>query len=160
ELMIVMVIIGILITFILKAAMGGIRRAEEKATQALIAKLDQAMTDRMDALTTYRADPTPAHLALAALHARTANRVASVQRAQAIAQIDYLRAQLPDVFVVTTNTNYPINFAGTGFGGTADVNFQLPIGNATLVANGGAGDTGPGTGIYGASYEIAAGIYK
>jgi prepilin-type N-terminal cleavage/methylation domain-containing protein len=166
ELMIVMVIIGILITFILKAAMGGIRRAEEKATIALIAKLEQAMTDRVDALTTYRADPTPAHYTLAAMFNGTNPRIESVQRAQAIAQFDFLRAQLPDVFVTQPNTLYPLNFAGSTYSsGTGDLAAQLPIGNMVLLTVGGSWDKTaanqtPGTGIYGAAYEIAGGIYK
>ncbi|SIN70544.1 prepilin-type N-terminal cleavage/methylation domain-containing protein [Singulisphaera sp. GP187] len=159
ELLIVMVIIGILIAFILKAAMGGVRRAEEKATIALIAKLEQAFTDRVDALTTYRADPTPFHYALASLYNGTSlnpdgslKPIQSVQRAQAIAQFDYVRAQLPDVFVVqnanpstTAAGDYPFNFAGA----TATV----PIG----ADNAGNGTV---TGVYGAAFEIAGGLYK
>lgn len=164
ELMIVMVIIGILLSLILKATMGGIRTAELKATESLVAKLEQAMTDRMDALTTYRADPTPAHYSLAALNAGTANRVESTQRAQVIAQIDYLRAQLPDVFTIQNNSDYPLNFAGEAFGGS----YQLPIGNSSPIRLGGswrdtpapADPLTPGTGIYGAAYEIAGGVYK
>ncbi|MBV8607193.1 MAG: prepilin-type N-terminal cleavage/methylation domain-containing protein, partial [Singulisphaera sp.] len=57
ELLVVMVVIGILIAFILTAAMGGVRTAELRATQALIAKLEAAMTDRLDALTMQRAEP-------------------------------------------------------------------------------------------------------
>lgn len=169
ELLIVMVIIGILMSLILKAYMGGVRRAEEKATIALIAKLEQAMTDRVDALTTYQADPTPAHYSMAAIY-RGTTRTESVQRAQAIAQFDYLRAQLPDVFAVQSgNTNYPLNFAGAQFGGIAgDLAAQLPIGNTVSTSLGGswrdlplpADPQTPGTGIYGAAYEIAAGIYK
>src|SRR4051794_12675533 len=97
ELIIVLFIIGILIAFILHAAMGGIRRAEEKATIALIAKLETAMTDRVDALTAYRAEPTLAHRTMAALHNSGAVKpIESPQRAQVIAQFDYLRAALPD----------------------------------------------------------------
>ena len=40
ELLVVMVIIGIILVFILTAAMDSIRRAEERATQSLIAKLE------------------------------------------------------------------------------------------------------------------------
>jgi len=161
ELLIVMVIIGILMTFILKAAMGGIRRAEEKATIALIAKLEQAMTDRWDALTTYQADPTPAHYSLAAIYNGSNPRIESTQRAQVIAQYDYLRSQVPDVFLVNSgSTTYPINFAGAGFGENSDFGYQLPFGNATAVTSGGSGNPGPGTGVHGAAYEIAAGIYK
>ena len=54
ELLIVMVIIGIIIAFILVAAFDGLRRAEERATQALISKLDAGLNDRLDSLTTLR----------------------------------------------------------------------------------------------------------
>ncbi|AGA28410.1 type II secretion system protein [Singulisphaera acidiphila] len=160
ELLIVMVIIGILIAFIIKASMGGVRRAEEKATIALIAKLEQAMTDRVDALTTYQADPTPFHYALGAMYNSGApvdpvtgfRSIASVQRAQAIAQFDYLRAQLPDVFAVqndspdgTTSGQYPFNFAGASA--------TVPIGSDN-------GVNGTIAGAYGAAFEIAGGIYK
>ena len=160
ELMIVIVIIGILMTFILKAYMGGIRTAELKATESLIAKLEQAMMDRMDAVTTYRADPTPVHYALAALYSAGVAKdpitgfrsIANTHRAQAIAQFDYLRTQLPDVFVVqnatpsaTTAGEYPFNFAGA----TPTVPILADnLGNGTV------------TGMYGAAFEIAGGIYK
>lgn len=160
ELLIVMVIIGILIAFILKAASGGVRRAEEKATIALVAKLEQAMTDRVDALTTYRAEPTRVHYGMAALYNTGVPKdpvtlwrsIASVQRAQAIAQYDYVRAQLPDVFFVqvlapdgTTAGQYPFNFAGA---------------SATIPIGADDGINGPITGAYGAAFEIAGGIYK
>lgn len=160
--MVVMVIIGILMTFILRAYSGSVRLAEEKATLALIAKLDQALTDRVDAMTTSRADPTPAHLALAAIvSSKSPAPLQSVQRAQAIAQFDYLRSQLPDVFAVQLgNVNYPLNFAAGPYLGTGDFAAQLPLGHAAAVAAGGSGAAGPGTGIYGAAYEIAGGVYK
>lgn len=163
ELLIVMVIIGILIALILKAMMGGVRAAEEKATIALVAKLEQAMTDRVDALTTYRAEPTPWHHRLASLYNPNAayddyayKAIANPQRAQAIAQFDFIRAQMPDVFVVmsdspsiTAGGDYPINFAGISFGGKS----TLPLG-----ADNGA--NGTITGMFGAAFEVAGGIYK
>src|SRR5258708_3543140 len=120
ELIIVIVIIGILMAFILRAAMGGVRRAEEKATIALIAKLEQAMTDRVDALTAHRAEPTPAHYTMAALHHRGAKRIESVERAQVIAQFDSPRSLLPDVFFVRSTAVpipgcYPRNFPAVPF---------------------------------------------
>lgn len=157
ELLIVMVIIGILISFIIKASMGGIRRAEEKATIALVAKLEQAMTDRVDAMTTYRAEPTPMHTALASLYNDTSRNpatkalipIVSNQRAQAIAQFDFMRAQFPDVFFVQstaiTKGTYPLNFAG--------VSATVPIGADN-------GVNGAITGAYGAAFEIAGGLYK
>jgi prepilin-type N-terminal cleavage/methylation domain-containing protein len=175
ELLVVMTIISILMTFILKAYWSSVRTAETKATIALITKLEQAMTDRVDALTTYRADPNATHLTLASLYndksrdpvTKAPIPIPSVQRAQAIAQFDYLRAQLPDVFALQVgNTNYPLNFAGSTYStATGDLAAQLPLGNTVLTSLGGAWDGNaatqtPGTGIYGASYEIMAGIYK
>ena len=62
ELIVVIVIISIIIAFILTAAIGGIRTAEEKATQSLIAKLDAALSDRLEALMESRPDPCPVHI--------------------------------------------------------------------------------------------------
>ncbi|SIN70555.1 prepilin-type N-terminal cleavage/methylation domain-containing protein [Singulisphaera sp. GP187] len=158
ELLVVIVIIGILIAFIIRAAMGGVRRAEEKATIALIAKLETAMTDRVDALTNYRAEPTPAHYTMAALHHRGAKRIESIERAQVIAQFDYLRSVLPDVFfvqpkAVVTPGFYPVNFAAAVFGVAGNAtDYMLPLG-----ANAGGV---PVRGMYGAAFEVSAGIYK
>jgi prepilin-type N-terminal cleavage/methylation domain-containing protein len=111
------------------------------------------------------------------------------QRAQVFAWYDFLKSELPDVFFIQQDTkvdpgnNYPINFAGVPFPGV-QVNgapavyaeAMLPLGS-TLVNSGkfctgapgsGYGDgvlTTPslgfsGSGIFGASYPIAAGIYK
>lgn len=159
ELLVVVVIIGILVALILPAQWNGVRRAEEKATMALIAKLDQAMADRVDALTAHQAEPTLAHRTMAALHtSRRAQPIESIPRAQVIAQFDYLRSVLPDVFVMrplTTPTAgvYPLNFAAAAFGtsGTA-TDYMLPIGSN-------AGGI-PVTGMFGATFEVAAGIYK
>lgn len=157
ELLVVMTIIGILLSLVLKAYSGGVRRAEEKATVALIAKLEQAMTDRVDALTTYRAEPTPIHIDLATLYSDKSRDpvtkafipIRSVQRAQAIAQFDYMRAQLPDVFyrqsTATTAGSYPFNFAGASA--------AVPIGADN-------GVNGTIAGAYGAAFEIAGGLYK
>jgi prepilin-type N-terminal cleavage/methylation domain-containing protein len=161
ELMVVMVIIGILMTFVLRAYSGSVRQAEEKATVALIAKLEQALTDRVDAITTSRADPTPAHLALAAIYnGKSPRPLASVQRAQAIAQFDDLRAQLPDVFVVLNAAPaasagvYPLSFAAAPFGTTGTAaDYTVPVGTPLF---GGP----PVAGMYGAAFEIAAGVYK
>ncbi len=60
EMMVVLVIIGILCALILRGFGRGVRQAEEKATIALITKLDQAMTDRVDAPMADRPVPTPA----------------------------------------------------------------------------------------------------
>ncbi|WP_406699220.1 prepilin-type N-terminal cleavage/methylation domain-containing protein [Singulisphaera sp. Ch08] len=158
ELIIVIVIIGILMALILRAAMGGVRRAEEKATIALIAKLETAMTDRVDALTNYRAEPTPAHYTMAALHHRGSKRIECVERAQVIAQFDYLRSVFPDVFFVRSTAVaipgfYPVNFACAAFGVAGNAtDYMLPLG-----ANAGGI---PVRGMYGAAFEVSAGIYK
>src|SRR5271166_6251865 len=103
-------------------------------------------------------------------------------RAQVFAWYDYIKSELPDVFFVQNfnpgPTNYPLNFAfpatngGTtgGYpGSTIDQqglgNFMLPIGNSVagpMPTGYGAGNMSNtlGTGIYGASYFAAAGLYK
>ena len=108
-------------------------------------------------------------------------------RAQAIAWYDYIKSEMPDVFYVQTTTptgdNYPLNFAAVPINGTdnspnitgsaalgTSANFVLPLGN-TLVNNPGNNSFGDsnvssptlgiaGSGIYGAAYEVAAGLYK
>src|SRR4028119_327465 len=88
----VMVIVGILISFILVAAQGGVRRAEERATQALLAKLDAGMTDRMESLLSIGASPTPVHQGMAqVLVTSGGNPVAGPRRAQVIALYDMIR---------------------------------------------------------------------
>ena len=57
EMIVVIVIISIIIALLLTAAMGGIRTAEEKATQSLIAKLNVALSDRLEALMESRPKP-------------------------------------------------------------------------------------------------------
>ncbi len=106
-------------------------------------------------------------------------------RAQVFAWYDYIKSELPDVFFVQNTTGpYPLNFAfpatngGTtgGYpGATIDQaglgNFMLPIGNSVtgppsatlpfIPGYGAANRWNPeGTGIYGASYFAAAGVYK
>jgi prepilin-type N-terminal cleavage/methylation domain-containing protein len=184
ELMVVVAVIGIIIALIMRASYDAVRTSEIKATQALISKLENALTDRMDALSSYRIVPNLYHATLA-----TSSPSAGVfippliqvpgsspavyipqitARAQVFAQYDYLRAELPDVWIPmdTTNitTNYAINFGGVACpGGTSDAAYVLPIGNAVSYASGGAnlsGAVNAGTGIYGASYAAASGIYK
>jgi hypothetical protein len=111
--------------------------------------------------------------------------VAGNQRAQTIAWYDYVKAELPDVWFVQNtnpgNTDYPINFAaypypGTAMSGTSTAvtavsHYILPLGNninPPTVTSGSYGDGGvtypnlfpSGSGIYGASYGAAAGLYK
>ncbi len=161
ELIVVIVIIGIIIAFLLNAAMDSVRRAEERATQSLITKLDNALNDRLDALLQTRPDPDGTHLQLGGIYSSAyASPVAGLQRASVIAAYDYIKRELPDVFYVqdlgvynnppTVTTNYPLNFAASRFGSTGtDADFWLPLGSGTT-----------GEGIYGASYFAAAGIYK
>src|SRR5262249_14798688 len=61
ELTVVIVIIGIILSLLLTVAMGGVRRAEERATQALIAKLEAGLDDRFQALLETRPHYNLAH---------------------------------------------------------------------------------------------------
>ena len=209
ELLIVMVIIGILLAFILSAATDGVRRAEERATQALIGKLESALLDRVNAVTdtrvqsefapfygqgsaytigtfTFPYDPYPAYSYLAAVWnsknviptTTTVLPIPSLTRAQLIARFDQLKAELPDVFVVQPDTNYPLNFVAAPYPGSGPgllgvyESYLLPLGAGVInsPANGSFGNypsvtpTGtpypPSTGIFGASYVAAAGFYK
>jgi prepilin-type N-terminal cleavage/methylation domain-containing protein len=193
ELLIVMVIIGIIIAFILNAAMAGVRRAEERATQALISKLETGLNDRVEALLSTRADANPAHAYMAAIWTGATTYIpdrpnsiipAGIPRAQVIAQFDRLKAELPDVFVINGPTtgpdpHYPINFAGVPytFGNAvytagnltaAYATYLLPVGigmlnDPTVPSWGGTSPLGSfpeSTGIFGASYAAAGGLYK
>ncbi len=157
ELAVVMVIIGILISFILVAARGGVRRAEERATQSLLLKLDTGVSDRIEALLSTSVEPSAGHQVLARVYYNSTDWIEGPQRAAVIAQFDMMRAEFPDVFlVVPAGTGgyaadaYPLNFAAQPFpNGGGNLNYLLPLGTAA-----------PGTGIYGASYAAAAGVYK
>lgn len=196
ELLIVIVIISILVAFILTAAMAGVRQAEERATQALIAKLDAGLNDRVDAILATRADALVSHDYVARVWPSAAPPVRSNGRAQTLARFDQIAAEMPDVFVVqgapaglsTAFNYYPLNFAA-GFYQAANVTpsaglpsnalagdallhyqFVLPMGVAVQdnPASNSFGADPPanlafaptGTGIYGASYAAAAGLYK
>jgi hypothetical protein len=182
--MIVVVIIGIIVAFILSAAMDGIRRSEERATQALISKLETGLIDRLDALTSTRGDVNSTHAAIAGTWLSTTVYSASNRRAQVIAQIDRIKAELPDVFVPLfdpqarqyTDQNYLFNFAamplppnlGTPISGLGVkyAQYLLPLGigfydNPSLSSYGGSpvGTVFPeSTGIFGASYTAAGGL--
>jgi len=128
ELLIVMVIISIIVAFILTAATAGVRRAEERATQALIAKLDAGLADRFDAIMTERVDVNPAHSYLAGVFNSSAippwlPRTQDT-RAQVLARLELASAELPDSFLVQGNSgmidrNYPLNFGGAPFPSSA-----------------------------------------
>ena len=67
ELLVVITIIAIILSFVLLAATDAARRAEERATQSLITKLEAGMNDRLDALMQSRPDPNWAHGYMAAV---------------------------------------------------------------------------------------------
>ncbi len=180
ELLVVIVIISILLGFILNAGMQAVRSAQLRQTQALISKLEVALNDRLDALSQTRPDPNTAHLYLASIFNSNSNSpMAGYLRAQTIAWFDYTKSEMPDTFFVQNMSGpYPINFAGNPYPGTATDpnslgNFILPLGNSVQAPYGDGNGTGysptaalglannpAGTGIYGASYAAAAGIYK
>ena len=191
ELLVVIAIIGIILTLILTAAQNARVVVQEAATQSLIQKLETAINDRLDALLQSRPDPNSAHIYLAGIYTGTTDNngnltpLAGAQsRAQVIAWYDFVKSEMPDVFVPQgaqlsysnpQSNNYPLNFAANPYPGTTiDANglgnYMLPLGNS--VAGPLNPPTGPpgygagnysntvGTGIYGASYNAAAGIYK
>jgi prepilin-type N-terminal cleavage/methylation domain-containing protein len=215
ELMVVMTIIGIIVTLILIAARDGVRQAEVRATQALILKLEGGLNDRLDALMQLRPEPNFSHGYLAGVYfggteADSGPRmsppaillpsgdpntaVRTTGRAQAFALADYLKSEMPDVFVLNSGASagtatYPLNFAGRPFPGRAvdstlepHANYILPLGHMVQGPRTGHGVTGygdgfldtatgmfhssnpqlgtAGRGIYGASYSVAAGVYK
>ena len=147
ELLVVITIIGIILAFLLTAAMDGVRRAEERATQSLIAKLEGGLNDRLDALMQNQPTPNYAHGYLAGVYPGGTDpydsgllmlpaavlpngspnpKCNTTQRAQVIATFDYIKAEMPDVFFVDPaflknpgSVSYPINFTGLPFPGTA-----------------------------------------
>lgn len=176
ELLVVMVIISILLGFILKAGMQAVRSAQVQQTQALITKLEVALNDRLDALNQTRPDPAQAHLYLAAIfNSNSSQPMPGYLRAQAIAWYDYIKREMPDVFFIQNTTGpYPINFAANAYPTAGSLqSYILPMGNSipfpygdgngtgyNPAALGGAANNPAGSGIYGASYAAAAGIYK
>ena len=168
ELLVVVSIIGILVSIILVASFDGIRSANLKATQALVLKLDLAVKERMQALLDDEVYPNATHIWLAT---PASNKVGVVQagplrglspgrggnaRAKAIAITDYLKAEMPDVFVVNGTRQlagvYPLNFGGhpqrpmlgqvAGLAPNAVIApYTLPIGTA-LAFNTSAGSFG------------------
>ena len=71
ELLVVITIIGIILAFLLTAAMDATRRAEERATQSLITKLEGGLNDRLDALMQNQPTPNYAHGYLAGVYPGT-----------------------------------------------------------------------------------------
>jgi prepilin-type N-terminal cleavage/methylation domain-containing protein len=169
ELLVVMVIISILLGFILSAAMDGVKRAQERATQTLITKLEMGLSDRLDALLQTRPDPNTAHLALAQIYSGN-TAMPGYLRGQVIAWYDYLKREMPDTFFVqNTSGPYPINFAANPYPYSSSpglANFILPMGHMVPANSTPPGDgftnafNQAGAGAYGASYPVAAGLYK
>ncbi len=175
-----MVIISILLGFILNAGMQAVRSAQVQQTQALITKLEVALNDRLDALNQTRPDPASAHIYLAKIFNGNSTPMLGNLRAQTIAWYDYLKMEMPDTFFVQSfGPPYPINFAANPWPGqptdTQSLgNYILPMGNTVLAPFGdvpnppimpaagitSAASNPAGSGIFGASYAAAAGIYK
>src|SRR5258707_200917 len=120
ELLAVMVIIAIILGFILNAAMGALRSAEERATQSLITKLEMGLNDRLDALLQTRPDANWAHFYMSAVYtsggaiipplpAPSSLPPPQFPRAQVFALYDFVKAELPDVFFRQNDTLYPLN---------------------------------------------------
>src|SRR5262249_24988916 len=144
------------------------------ATQTLITKLEAGLNDRLDALMQNRPDANWAHGYMAAVWNATytldVTQLRTADRAQVFAWYDYLKRELPDVFFIQSDTNYPINFAAVTYPGTpnplmspngAYAHFVLPLGNTVLNnpngatygdvdVNSGLSDTNPATGFTGA----------
>ncbi len=136
ELLVVIAIMALLVSLILVASADGVRRAEERATQALITKLETAVNDRLDALLNTQPPITQTHRFLAAINSVQQFGASSTylpvgsntsnsddRRAQVFAQFDYIRAELPDVFFVNAmaspsgavSSAYPLNFAAAPY---------------------------------------------
>ena len=200
ELLVVIAIIGLIISLVLVAAADGVRRAEERATQGLVAKLDAGLLDRLDALLNAQAPVNQTHRFLGAINFNPRGSIyipvgsvsssgSDERRAQAIAQYDYIRAELPDVFFVNSQTsdggsiagNYPVNFGAPAYPnntGYAYSQYYLPLGNLApglpldanlnLVPNTintpnaitNAYTPPPVSGIFGASFAAMGGLTK
>jgi prepilin-type N-terminal cleavage/methylation domain-containing protein len=195
ELLAVITIIGIILSLVLVAGMDAANRANERATQALITKLDQGLNNRWEALMQNRPEPNYTHGFLGAIYSSLASTgptgnnplgmipppiipqtgnpngqinpaLRTADRAQAFAWYDYIKSEMPDVFYVQNSSpsasDYPLNFAGVTFLGSN----ILPLGQGIATSSYGDGGLtyptlGPaGTGVYGASYSAAAGVYK
>jgi prepilin-type N-terminal cleavage/methylation domain-containing protein len=137
ELLIVIVIIGILVSLIMVASQDGIKRANEQQTRALITKIETALIDRNDALLATNAPVNQTHRYLAAITFPDGSNYDPIagsieRRAQVIAQFDFMKAELPDVFYLNTiDAQYPFIFAMPPYPLNAKGRdaFALPIGN-------------------------------
>ncbi|APW62600.1 prepilin-type N-terminal cleavage/methylation domain-containing protein [Paludisphaera borealis] len=177
ELIVVMVIISIILVFMLNASMSALRSAQEKATQGLIAKIDSALSDRVDAILQARvASPTAVQTIVSQIYdGVTPMNASTSERAFVLAQIELFQREMPDVFYVQdpATYGYPLNFAANPYpivdgspntvatAPDADAPYVLPLGTGwPYSAVTGANYFNPGLGIYGASYNVAAGVYK
>ncbi len=191
ELAVVMLIISLMVTFLLVASYEGVQRANERATQALILKLDTALADRVDALSSLTPPLATSHRFLSQVVAPATpppgfRLIPSEERALVIARLDFLRGELPDVFFVQDDANYPLNFAGQAYNPNNSaityLHYMLPLGVGLVGESLQVGDFVPvtneptplnviddrlqtggslaGRGIFGAHYGIAAGLYK
>jgi prepilin-type N-terminal cleavage/methylation domain-containing protein len=149
ELLVVITIIGIIIAFLLNASMGAVRRAEERATQSLISKLEGGLNDRLDALMQNQPTPNYAHGYLAGIYPGGTEadglplmlpaaiqtlpsalglpnpKCNTLQRAQVIATFDYIKAELPDVFFLDPAF---LSNPTTSYSGAYPINFTgLPF---------------------------------
>jgi prepilin-type N-terminal cleavage/methylation domain-containing protein len=155
ELSVVIAIIGILVSFILVAGAEGVRRAEARATEGQVARLDWAINQKLDAILETPFDsPNGGHQWLASMLPAGYSKATQApwyavndpptrdRRAVAIALHDYVRMEMPDVFTVLSAApganEYALNFAGvawpmTGGSGTtsSDVKdaYVLPVGH-------------------------------
>jgi prepilin-type N-terminal cleavage/methylation domain-containing protein len=142
ELIVVVVIVGIILALMLTASMNAARSAQEKATQSLIAKLDAAFSDRVDAILQTRvSEPTatqvvvsqiydgqtPLHDPIRPPRATPANPNPQpppslyAERAYVLAQIELFQRETPDVFFIqdipdsASEDAYPLNFAANPY---------------------------------------------
>jgi prepilin-type N-terminal cleavage/methylation domain-containing protein len=144
ELAIVVLIIGVILSFILVTGYEGAEQARVRATQALITKLEVALNDRIDALMAVTVKPNGTHQFLASIPVTTVYSpwgLTAGGRAEVIARLDQIKREMPDVFYIQTpspgNNDYVVNFAGLPFPapsngfGTPQSPFAyiLPLGN-------------------------------
>ncbi len=144
ELSIVVLIIGLITAFIAVVGFASAEQARVRATQGLITKLEGAINERLAALVDVSLTPNGAHRYLGSIQVPSGMQNAagqpalpwglvSEQRAYVIAQMDYLKREMPDVFYIQggISTPYPVNFAGLPYplGSTGDAAYILPLGN-------------------------------
>jgi hypothetical protein len=99
----------------------------------------------------------------------------ALERAYVLAQVELFQRELPDVFYVQdpSTYSYPINFAANPYpmvngspnamasGPPVDAAYVLPMGTGwPYLASTSSNYFNPGQGIFGASYHVAAGLYK